>query len=315
MIISLAINKLSNDLMNLSGETLIIINAFFISLLYVVVKILINDFHYSSSQIGVLYKISVLIIILLSCLGQQATNELKTKKISLHILRGFLSIGGSLCMFHSISKISVVHATAISELTPLIMVIIGVFVFNEKMNKQKIILLTGSTIGIFFIKDFSSIRVNSDSGYLFAFLALIFWSMNNMVIKKLTRTEDSRAQLFYSSLFASMFTFPVACFRHTIDFTNYSVNIHLANWPEFSCKTVPLIILAGISSLIHKLCFFQAYKVSDISVVGPFDYLRLPFAGFFAYIFLGEFIIDSYSLFGYSLILLSGVYFIINKNN
>ena len=159
-----------------------------------------------------------------------------------------------------------------------------------------------------------------NSGYWYAFSALIFWSINNVVIKKLTKTEHSRAQLFYSSLSASIFAFPVAYFQFTFDFpnswfdfANYSMNANLATWPDFSITAYLVVFSAGLASLLHKVSFFKAYKLSDMSVVGPFDYLRLPFTGIFAYLILNEGIPNTYSLVGYGLIVLSGVYFIMHK--
>ena len=289
------------------------VNAFFMSLLYVIVKILTNDCNFSSNQVGLLYKLSILVLTLVSCLNLGFIHHLKTKKLFFHALRGFFSIMGSLCMFYAVSVMNVLNAAAISELTPVFMVIAGVLVFNEKLTTPKIILLLGSITGIFFIKDFTTIGKDPNPGYWFAFLALIFWSLNNVVIKKLTKTEHSRAQLFYSSLFASIFAFPIACFQYTFDFTNYSLDLNIATWPDFSAKAILLILSAGMASLLHKVSFFRAYKLADMSVVGPFDYLRLPFTGIFAYLILDEGITNNYSLIGYGLIVLSGIYFIMHK--
>ena len=291
-----------------------VVNAFFMSLLYIIVKILTNDFSFTSNQVGLLYKITILILTLLSCFKRGFVHHLKTKKLLFHTLRGFFSIMGSLCMFHAVSVMNVLNAAAISELTPAFMVVAGVLVFNEKLTTPKVVLLLGSIIGIFFIKDFTSIGKDFNSGYWYAFSALIFWSINNVVIKKLTKTEHSRAQLFYSSLFAAIFAFPVAYFQFTFDFANYSIDANLATWPDFSITSYLVVFSAGLTSLLHKVSFFKAYKLSDMSVVGPFDYLRLPFTGIFAYLILNEVVPNTYSLIGYGFIILSGVYFIMHKD-
>ena len=292
-----------------------VVNAFFMSLLYVIVKVLTRDFHFSSNQVGLLYKLSILIITLLSCIKLGFVHHLKTKKLMFHALRGFFSIAGSLSMFYAVSMLKVINAAAISELTPAVMVIAGIVVFNERFTLPKAILLLGSIIGVLFIEDFQGFGKNTESepGYLYAFLALIFWSVNNVIIKKLTKTEHSRAQLFYSSLFASLFALPLSFFNFSYDFSNVSLDATVAKWPAFSYIATSLMISAGISSLLHKVSFFRAYKLSDMSIVGPFDYLRLPFTGIFAYLILGESVTSLYSLMGYGIIVASSVYFIIQK--
>ncbi len=298
---------------HLSGILLMIANAFFMSLLYIIVKILTNNLGFTSNQMGFLYKITILILTLCSCLKLGFIHHLKTKKLFFHALRGFFSIIGSLSMFYAVSVMNVINAAAISELTPVFMVIAGILVFNEKITLPKIILLLGSIIGIIFIEDFQSFGKNINKGHYFAFLALLFWSINNVIIKKLTKTEHSRAQLFYSSLFASIFALPLAFFKFSFVFSNFDINMSCAKWPEFTTQSLLLILSAGFASLLHKVSFFRAYKLSDMSIVGPFDYLRLPFTGIFACLILKEAIPHVYSLIGYSFIVFSGMYFIVHK--
>lgn len=298
---------------HLSGILLMTTNAFFMSLLYVIVKILTKDMHISSNQVGLLYKLSIVIITLFSCLNLGFVHHLRTQKLFFHALRGFFSIVGSLSMFYAVSILNVVDAAAISELTPSVMAITGIIVFNEKLTSPKVVLFLGTIIGVFFMVDFGHVGKNFDTGYFYAFLALVAWSLNNIVVKKLTKTEHSRAQLFYSALFASIFAIPVAFFTFSYDTSSYSLDFAQREWPVFSLSAVSLILCAGLASLLHKLSFFRAYKLADISVVGPYDYLRLPFTGILAYLILDEEITNMYSFIGYGIIILSGVYFVIHK--
>jgi drug/metabolite transporter (DMT)-like permease len=298
---------------HISGILLMATNAFFMSLLYVIVKVLTKDMGIASNQVGLLYKLSIVIITLFSCFKLGLAHHLKTNKLFFHALRGLFSIVGSLSMFYAVSILNVVDAAAISELTPAIMAVTGIIVFNEKVTSPKVILFLGTIIGVFFIVDFGNFGKNFDTGYIYAFLALIAWSLNNIVVKKLTKTEHSRAQLFYSALFASIFALPVAFFSVSYDSLNYSLNFAQREWATFSFDAMLLILCAGIASLLHKLSFFRAYKLADISVVGPYDYLRLPFTGLLAYMILDEKITNLYSLVGYAIIIASGIYFVIHK--
>jgi len=216
-------------------------------------------------------------------------------------------------MFYAVSILNVVDAAAISELTPSVMAITGIIVFNEKLTSPKVVLFLGTIIGVFFMVDFGNFGKNFDTGYFYAFLALVAWSLNNIVVKKLTKTEHSRAQLFYSALFASIFAIPVAFFSFSYDPSSYSLDFMPREWPTLSLSAISLILCAGVASLLHKLSFFRAYKLADISVVGPYDYLRLPFTGILAYLILDEEITNMYSFIGYGIIILSGVYFVIHK--
>ena len=273
---------------------MMIVHAISMSVLYVVVKDLTKYVH--PDQVGFLYKFTILIIVSISCLDGGFKKHLQTKKIKLHILRGVFSILGSLSMFRALSYIGASDAAALSKLEHSIMVLVGVFAFNEKITVSKVILLVGSVAGAFFIFDFNIVSKNIDKGYFYVSLALFFWLINNIVVKKLGKTERSRAQLFYSSLVASIVAFFFAA----------------TSWQTISSDNMYLIIIAAVASLLHKLTFFKAYKFTDISIASPFDYTRLVITASFAYIFLGE-VPDSNKIIGYALITAVGVYFIFSE--
>ena len=274
---------------------MMIVHSISTSVLYVVVKNLTQYMH--PDQIGFLYKFTILIFVIISCHGN-FKQHLTTRKILLHAFRGMFSILGSLSMFRALSYIGAADAAALSKLEHSIMVLIGVFIFNEKLTLQKIILLIGSFIGAILIFDFSNIGHGFDKGYFYAVLALFFWLMNNIVVKKLGKTEHSRVQLFYSSLISSIIAFFFA----------------LPSWQAINFQHLYLIIIAAIASLIHKLTFFKAYKLTDISIVSPFDYTRLIITALLAYFFLNE-KPDHHSLIGYIFITIVGVYFILSEGN
>lgn len=279
---------------NIRGILMMLVHAIAMSALYVVVKNLTDAIH--PDQIGFLYKFTILIIVLISCLDGGLKKHLQTKKIELHALRGFSSILGSLSMFRALSYIGATDAAALSKLEHSIMVLVGVFVFNEKITIPKIVLLIGSVVGAFFIFDFNIIGKNVDIGYFYVLLALFFWLINNVVVKKLGKTERSRAQLFYSSLVASIIAFFFA----------------VPSWRPVTADNIYLIIIAAVASLLHKLTFFKAYKLTDISIASPFDYTRLVITALFSYMFLGE-VPDKNKLTGYTLITAVGIYFIFSE--
>jgi drug/metabolite transporter (DMT)-like permease len=283
--------KLQN---NVSAILMMMVHSVSMSVLYVVVKNLTQYMH--PDQIGFLYKFTILIIVTISCLDKDFKNHLKTKKIKLHICRGVFSILGSLSMFRALSHIGAADAAALSKLEHSIMVLIGVFVFKEQLSKSKIILLVGSIIGAAFIFDFRAVQCKLDLGHAYVLLALVFWLINNVVVKKLGRTERSRAQLFYSSLIASAISFFFA----------------FPSWQAINLHHFYLVVVAALASMIHKLTFFKAYKLTDISVASPFDYMRLVITASLAYIFLGEKPSDT-SLIGYALITAVGIYFLLSE--
>ena len=275
----------------MKGIIMMMIHAVSLSILYVVVKKLTQFMH--SDQIGFLYRFTIFIIVVISSIKGGFKKHLSTKRIELHALRGVFSILGSLSMFRALGYIGATDAAALSKLEHSFMVIIGICFFKERISLSKFILLISSIIGAMFIFNFHSIGNNLDWGYFYILLALLFWLINNVVVKKLGRTERSRAQLFYSSLVASVIAFFFA----------------IEGWQSVSFNHLYLILIAALASLLHKLTFFKAYKFTDISIASPFDYTRLVITALFAYIFLGD-IPKNSTFIGCAIITIAGVYFI-----
>ena len=277
---------------NVLGISMMCVHAISISFLYIIIKLLSVNIH--SNQISFLYKLIILIIITISSVKKGIIRNLKTKKIKLHILRGIFSIFGSLSMFYALTTLQTTNVIALSKLEHSFMVILGIIIFKEQVTQSKIILLLGNIVGTCFVFDFIKIGKNFSKDYLYIILALLFWSINNLIIKQLAKTETSKTQLFYSSLFATIISFFFS----------------IPYWKSISIKNFYLIIFAAFASLTHKLFFFKAYKMTDISIVSSFDYLKLVVTGLLAFLFLNE--IPTYrSLLGYFIIIITGIYFIL----
>jgi S-adenosylmethionine uptake transporter len=273
----------------ISGIMLMLVHAIAMSILYVVSKKLTHSLH--SHQVAFLYKIAILIAIIPWCFKGGLKKNLKTKKLGIHVARGSFSIMGSLCFFYALSEVDVLDAAAITYLEQILIVCIGILFFKEKLSQGKTVFIILSFIGGLLITKPGFQEFNKY--YIYIFLALIFWAGNNITIKVLGRTEHSKTQLFYVMLFSSLISFPLA----------------LQVWQPLHFWHLKYLAVLAICYLIHASALFKAFKYADISTVMPFDYTRLIFTGILGYIIFHE-VPDQYSVIGYTLISLGGLYLI-----
>lgn len=270
------------------GIILMLIQAMAMSALYTIIKDLTKSLH--PHQVAFLYKFAILLAILPWCFKGGLRKNLRTKKIGMHVTRGTFSIMGSLCFFYALAHVDVLDAAAITYLEHIIIVLIGVFYFREKLTVPKIIFIVLGLVGALFIIQPGLNHFNKY--YVFIFLALIFWAINNLSIKVLSKTEHTKTQLFYVMLFSSFLSLPLA----------------LHEWRELEVWHCKYIAALAVCYLIHAIAFFKAFKSADISTVMPFDYTRLIFTGLFGYMIFKE-IPDNYSMIGYTFIAIGGIYF------
>lgn len=291
---------------NFSGICMMVVHAISLSFYYVIIEILNNTIH--PFQIASLYTFAILVFVSLSCLKRGFKVHLKTRYLKYHVIRGFLSSFATLFLFFSIQVIGISDAAAFSKLEHCFMVIIGIFLFNEKLNLHKVILLFGSLFGVIFLIDFRKLTGSFNRGYIYMLIALSFWVLNNIYIKKLTQTEESRSQLFYSSLFAVIVNICIMCI---VNFLPYSIQIEIGfKWHKINVEILMFICVLSFTKFLHKLMFFNSYKVSDISIVSPFDYSRLMFTSFLAFLFFNK-LPNFNEIVGYSIIMLAGGCFIV----
>lgn len=305
------------------GILFMLINALSIAVVYAVAKELTQEL--TSHLVVFLYKFSILIFALPWCFSE-GLKSIKTNRILMHASRGFLSISGSLCLYYALKHIDLVDITAIGYLEQVILVIVGILYFKEKATVAKILGIILSFIGavIVIYPDIIEMNIhflenreieNFNPYYIFVFLSIFFWATNCTVVKILGRTEKTKVQLFYVSLFSSLWAFPLAFMKweQVTSFMGLPISLpqELINFSDLGLKVehIKYIAILAVCYFIHSVAFFKALQYADLSTVIPFDYSRIVFAGLFGYFLFGE--DPSYgSYVGYILIVVAGLYII-----
>jgi S-adenosylmethionine uptake transporter len=310
---------------NLIGISYMIINAFAIAVIYVFIKELTKEV--SSSLVVFLYKFMILISILPWCFyGGLAA--MKTKRLSLHMARGFLSASGSLCLFYAIKYIDVADITAVGYLEQILWAIIGMAIFGEKLTGNKVLSIVLSFCGALLVLYPDLIELDAryvpkillkfpsefNRYYIFVFCAIIFWATNCTIVKILGKTEKAKVQLFYGLIFQLILAAPFAfCSWQEASFMGVAVKqpIGMIDFYNTGLKFSHLsfLILLAICYFAHSIAFFLALKNTEVSLVVPFDYSRILFAAILGYAFFSE-IPAKEKLIGYFLIAGSGIYLV-----
>lgn len=307
---------------NTNGIFLMLVNAFATSMLYVIIKYLTESI--TSNQVVFFYKFLVLAVVIPWVL-YDGIGCIKTRKLKLHLVRGFVSTLAALLFFYGLSKVSVASATALNKMEPVLLMIIGALYFNEKLSKVRITTVILSCIGMLFVV-YPIIEL-TDTGlklpflngneapefnynYLIILAAVFLWTINSSIVKTLGKTESNRTQLFYVSLISVLVSFPAAIFSWETQ-TIGGVEILWINdinpFTTLTPQLTGLLICAAMLHFMHVACYFQSLKIAEMSVVVPFDYTRLVFGGILGYCFFGT-IPNFSSNIGYCLILGSGIY-------
>jgi drug/metabolite transporter (DMT)-like permease len=285
---------------NFKASILMLIHALSVATLFVLVKFLSQDL--SSSLVVFLYKF-ILVILILPWLLVEGKKIFYTSRIKEYIIGGIFGTSATLCLMYAIKHVPVANATALGYLEKILLILVGVIYFKEKITIKEvvaiIICMIGAIIVIFPKLDFN--LYNYNYYYCYIFVSVMLWTSYCLVIKSLGKTENIKTQTFYTILISTIFSIPVAFF----------------NWQEFtiirlddlglSLQHIPLLLLTSICYFVISITAIKAYKYGDLAVVSPLGYSKVLFSGILGALFFHEYPANSQYL-GYIMIILSACY-------
>lgn len=267
-----------------------ILTCLLVSIFVSIVKYLSFDFHpffivFMRNLFGFLFFLPLII--------KTKAQIFKTKTLNLHIIRGLNGWIGMLIWFYVVNLIALPELIAMTFLVPIVTTLGAMVFLHEKVSKNIWFSLITGFFGILFITRPGFRELNY--GYLLMLTVPFSWSFTNLLIKKMTKTEKPKVIVLYMSTIMFLFSIPLGFIFYQ------EVNIEQLFW---------FIALGVLSSLSH-VTMSHAFSKADLSVVQPFDFLRLIFTSIIAYFAFGQ-KLDIYTFIG-SIIIMIGVIFLAPK--
>lgn len=214
---------------------------------------------------------------------------LHTQHLKAHVLRSALGIVAMACSYLGIAKLELATYTALSFTKPLFAVLLAVIILKEDVRWRRWAATIVGFLGVLVMMQPGSGTFNP-----WALLALgdaMSIALLITILKRLPASETPLIMLFYYGLIATALVAPPA--------------IYYWQWPQ-PMEWLYLIII-GATGALSQYWWILAFKAGEASVVAPFDYLRLLFAGTIGYIIFAE-LPDHWTLIGAGLIIGSTIY-------
>ena len=275
------------------GIIFAIIAYFFFSILDTIQKSAI--LYYSVFQ---LLFIKYSFVFLLSILEARRTKNItfyKSNNLKLQIIRSLLSILESGCFVLSFKYLSLANAHSIGALAPIIIVVLSVFILNEKVSIKIWVAIFIGFIGVLII-----IRPGSDVfsvKSLIPLIAAFFLGLYQIATKKITEYDASEVSLFYSSLVGIFVTLVMTVFF----------------WQPVNLKSLFFFLPIGIFFSLGLYFQILALKNARASIIQPFHYTLIFWAIIFGFFFYED-IPDLFTILGAIIITTSGI-FVINQTS
>ena len=166
--------------------------------------------HYSIFLLLFIKYTFVLLLGLIEAKRANNNNFYRSNNLKLQIIRSLLSILESGFFVLSFKYLSLANAHSIGALAPIIIVVLSVFILNEKVSIKTWVAIFIGFIGVLIV-----IRPGSDVFSVKSFIPLIaafFLGLYQIATKKMTEYDAPEVSLFYSSLVGIFITSIMAFF-------------------------------------------------------------------------------------------------------
>ncbi|MCU0897220.1 MAG: DMT family transporter [Burkholderiales bacterium] len=218
-----------------------------------------------------------------------------TKRPGLQILRGFVLVSSTMLFFNAISRMPIAEASAITFISPLILMAMSVFLLKEKVKPSTWIAVAAGFAGVLVI-------IRPGSGIFSAAAVLpvataFFFAGYQFLTRKLAGVDSTVATLFISALVGAL----VMCF--VVPFY----------WqPLLSPWHGALLLAMGILATAGHFMLIRAFEKAPASTLAPFVYAQLAAVLVLGYAIFGNFP-DGWSLVGMALIVASGAFVVLRQ--
>lgn len=208
------------------------------------------------------------LVLILPTVGVPLRELVRPRWPKLYLTRGVLSYLAMLTWFYPLQVLVLADAVALQFTLPLFTILFAIVVFREPVGVRR---WTATAIG--FAGALLIIRpgfAEVDVRMILVLVSAALYASANMVVKKLSGIEQPGVVVFW----LHVVTLPLAL----------AGAIPYWIWPGWN--DLPWIVVLAVSGSAAHYCFTRSMRAAEVSVVMPFDYLRLPFialVGYFAY--------------------------------
>ena len=265
---------------------LMIVSMFVFTLMDAVAKVLTQEIGvWPTLWIRYLGQAALVFLIVLPRFGK----IVKTSFPLLQLARSVFLMCATMCFFWGISNIGLAEATAIMDISPVLITLGAVLFLGERIGIRRVIGIIGALIGAMIV-----IRPGSDVFSIYALFPLgaaICYSGYNIITRFVGAREDPWTSLFYTAIFGAMVFSAIVPFY----------------WQPLSTFSITLMVLLSVMATLAQWLLIKALSLGEASLLAPIGYIALIFATLWGFLLFGD-LPDQWTVIGALVIVASGVY-------
>ena len=222
-------------------------------------------------------------------------SSLKTSKINLHLLRALIACFAMFSFFKAFAILPLADVSSISFASIMIITILAIFILGEKVGIRRWVAIFFGFIGVLIV-----FRPGTSFFSYFSLLPLfgaVALSFAVIIMKKLLSHDSPPTCSFYLHVIVALMYSPFLLFE----------------WQYPSLNLWIMLIGMGFCGGIAQILLTNAYKLSSVNLLQPFDYTAIIWAITFGLIFFNDYP-DRYVVIG-SIVIVISTYYIIYREH
>tara|TARA_B100000029_G_C17603126_1_gene966453 strand:- start:3228 stop:4115 length:888 start_codon:yes stop_codon:yes gene_type:complete len=189
----------------------------------------------------------------------------QSSHFKLHLLRGIINLPMMYLGFGALVYISLEQFNALHFIVPLIVTLLAVLIFKERIYLIRISALIVGFLGMLIMIRPGIIEINI--GVYMILASCLMWSLIIIISKSLSKDESPITILTYQYTFMTVFTFFIA----------------LLYWETPSYTIWIYVFLSAICGSILHIALNYSYKLVDLSVTQPITFFGLIWGSLLGY--------------------------------
>lgn len=208
-------------------------------------------------------------VLLLWMIAAGRTTRMRSPRLKWHFARSVVGIGSLACLVVAYRHLDFALATALAFTAPLWVIILSVIFIGERPGWRRSAATALGFVGVLIIvRPLPVLGI----GVWAALASAALGAMALSFLRHLSRLEPPETLLLYFFLFSTLISFGPA--------------LYAGHLPDG--RQLVLLLATSTAGMAGLVCAANAYSRADATVVAPFDFMRLPFAGAIGLIAFGE---------------------------
>jgi len=217
---------------------------------------------------------------------------LRSRTPGLHLMRGFFVIVSNMTYFAALAALPLADATALFFVAPLMITLLSIPLLGEKVGPMRLgAVVVGFCGMVIMLRPWDSAAAR-EASLIILFLPVVsalFYALNQIMTRKLGATTKASAMAVYiQAMFivvGGLFWLVAGDGRYAEGIDNPSIIFLLRAWAWPVGNDIWMFAGLGLNSALVGYTLAQAYRMADAATVAPFEYIGLPLAVLWGWLF------------------------------